>query len=154
MTSPLKPASILPTLNATEPLAAAGHVVVMPLDGNGFAHEHAEVEDERGNPVFALPGQRFGPELDLHADFPRPGLYRLWGQFRTTGGEVITTTFTLRPGDAGAGSLLTVARVLSRIGARPAPLMRVHADCYAPRKRSGTGRRRRPRRDPHTTSQS
>ena len=42
-------------------LAAAGHVVVMRADGETFAHEHAEVEDADGDPVFALPGQRFGP---------------------------------------------------------------------------------------------
>ena len=80
-------------------LAAAGHVVIMPVDGSGFAHEHAEVEDDRGRPVFALPGQRFGPELDLHADFPRPGLYRLWGQFRDADGRVLTTTFTVEAHD-------------------------------------------------------
>jgi Cu+-exporting ATPase len=80
-------------------LAAAGHVVVMPLDASGFAHEHAEVEDDRGRPVFALPGQTFGPELGLHADFPRPGLYRLWGQFRTADGRVLTTTFTVEARD-------------------------------------------------------
>ncbi|MFG2042446.1 heavy metal translocating P-type ATPase [Dactylosporangium sp. NPDC048998] len=76
-------------------LAAAGHVVVMPLDGSGFAHEHAEAEDDRGRPVFALPGQTFGPDLQLHVTFPRPGLYRMWGQFRTAAGTVITTTFTV-----------------------------------------------------------
>jgi Cu+-exporting ATPase len=76
-------------------LAAAGHVVVKPADGHGFAHEHAEVEDADGNPVFALPGQEFGPDLDVHAAFPRPGLYRLWGQFRTADGQVMTTEFTV-----------------------------------------------------------
>ena len=76
-------------------LAAAGHVVIMPLDGEGFAHEHAEAEDDQGRPVFALPGQTFGPELGLHARFPRPGLYRLWGQFRDATGRVRTTTFTV-----------------------------------------------------------
>ncbi|MEV1286156.1 heavy metal translocating P-type ATPase [Micromonospora sp. NPDC049679] len=88
-----------PVDNLRPYLAAAGHVVVMPLDASGFAHEHAEVEDDRGRPVFALPGQTFGPELGLHADFPRPGLYRLWGQFRTADGRVITTTFTVKAGD-------------------------------------------------------
>ncbi|WP_449061518.1 heavy metal translocating P-type ATPase [Planomonospora algeriensis] len=83
-------------------LAAAGHVVVMPLDASGFAHEHAEVEDDRGRPVFALPGQTFGPELGVHADFPRPGLYRLWGQFRDAKGRVLTTAFTVEArGPAG-----------------------------------------------------
>jgi hypothetical protein len=38
-------------------LAAAGHVVVM----------HAEVTDNDGQPVFALPGQTFGPELDVQS---------------------------------------------------------------------------------------
>jgi P-type Cu+ transporter len=77
-------------------LAAAGHIVVMPLDGSGFAHEHAEAADGRGRPVFALPGQRFGPELTVHADLPRPGRYRLWGQFRDAAGVVRTTAFTVR----------------------------------------------------------
>ncbi|MFC7276784.1 heavy metal translocating P-type ATPase [Paractinoplanes rhizophilus] len=82
-------------------LAAAGHVVVMPLDGSGFAHEHAEAEDDRGRPVFALPSARFGPELTVHADLPRPGLYRLWGQFRDAEGVVRTTAFTVAVPDAG-----------------------------------------------------
>ncbi|MGY1712033.1 heavy metal translocating P-type ATPase [Geodermatophilus sp. SYSU D00758] len=76
-------------------LAAAGHVVVMRGDGTTFAHEHADVEDADGDPVFALPGQEFGPELDVHADFPTPGLYRLWGQFRLAGGGVLTVPFTV-----------------------------------------------------------
>jgi Cu+-exporting ATPase len=76
-------------------LAAAGHVVVMRADGQTFAHEHADVRDEDGNPVFALPGQRFGPDLDLHADFATPGLYQVWGQFRLASGDVITAPFTV-----------------------------------------------------------
>jgi Cu+-exporting ATPase len=76
-------------------LAAPGHVVVMPIDGSGFAHEHAEAYDEDGDPVFALPGTRFGPDLQLHVDLPSPGLYRLWGQFRTADGRVLTTVFTV-----------------------------------------------------------
>jgi Cu+-exporting ATPase len=76
-------------------LAAPGHIVVMPADGPGFAHEHAEAKDADGNPRFALPGQTFGPDLDVHADFPRPGRYRLWGQFRISDGSVITTSFTV-----------------------------------------------------------
>ena len=76
-------------------LAAAGHVVIMRADGRTFAHEHAEVEDDRGRPVFALPGTTFGPELDVHAEFDTPGVYRLWGQFRLAGGGVITVPFTV-----------------------------------------------------------
>ena len=76
-------------------LAAAGHVVVMREGATSFAHEHAEVRDERGRPVFAVPGQSFGPELGLHAEFPTAGTYRLWGQFRTADARVLTVPFTV-----------------------------------------------------------
>ncbi|SFT87067.1 Cu+-exporting ATPase [Geodermatophilus amargosae] len=76
-------------------LAAAGHVVVMRVDGATFAHEHAEVTDASGRPVFALPGQTFGPELDVHAEFPTAGTYQLWAQFRLADGQVITVPFTV-----------------------------------------------------------
>jgi Cu+-exporting ATPase len=76
-------------------LAAAGHVVVMRADGATFAHEHAEVTDADGRPVFALPGTTFGPELDVHAEFPTAGTYRLWAQFRLADGDVITVPFTV-----------------------------------------------------------
>ncbi|WP_457208248.1 HAD-IC family P-type ATPase, partial [Nocardioides sp. P5_C9_2] len=76
-------------------LAAAGHIVVMKSGAQTFAHEHAEVEDANGRPVFALPGQTFGPELEVHAEFDTPGIYRLWGQFRLASGDVITVPFTV-----------------------------------------------------------
>jgi P-type Cu+ transporter len=77
-------------------LAAAGHIVVMRADGQTFAHEHAEVQDADGRPVFALPGTTFGPELDVHAEFPTAGMYQLWAQFRLADGHVITVAFTVR----------------------------------------------------------
>jgi P-type Cu+ transporter len=76
-------------------LAAAGHVVVMRADGTTFAHEHADVEDSSGRPVFATPGTTFGPELDVHAQFDTAGSYQLWGQFRTADGDVLTVPFTV-----------------------------------------------------------
>jgi Cu+-exporting ATPase len=76
-------------------LSAAGHVVVLKDDGNGFAHEHAEAEDAAGEPLFAMPGQRFGPELEVHLDLEQPGLHRLWAQFRLSNGTVITAPFTV-----------------------------------------------------------
>ncbi|WP_448617749.1 heavy metal translocating P-type ATPase [Geodermatophilus sp. URMC 65] len=79
-------------------LAAAGHVVVMRADGTTFAHEHAEVTDDRGRPVFALPGTTFGPELDVHAEFPTAGTYQVWAQFRLGEGRVITVPFTVQAG--------------------------------------------------------
>jgi Cu+-exporting ATPase len=77
-------------------LAAAGHVVVMRADGRTFAHEHAEVTDAAGRPVFALPGTTFGPELDVHVAFPTAGIYRLWAQFRLADGDLITVPFTVQ----------------------------------------------------------
>ncbi|WP_138758547.1 heavy metal translocating P-type ATPase [Modestobacter altitudinis] len=76
-------------------LAAAGHVVVMRADGETFAHEHAEVRDGAGRPVFALPGTTFGPELDVHVEFPTAGVYRVWAQFRLADGNVITVPSTV-----------------------------------------------------------
>ena len=37
-----------------------------------------------------MPGQTFGPELDVHAEFDAPGIYQLWGQFRLADGDVLT----------------------------------------------------------------
>ena len=68
----------------------------MRADGQTFAHEHAEVTDAAGRPVFALPGQTFGPELEVHADFPTAGTYQLWAQFRLADGDVITVPFTVQ----------------------------------------------------------
>jgi P-type Cu+ transporter len=76
-------------------LAAAGHVVVVRADGQTFAHEHAEVQDDAGRPVFALPGTTFGPELDVHVEFPAAGVYRVWAQFRLADGDVVTAPFTV-----------------------------------------------------------
>jgi Cu+-exporting ATPase len=77
-------------------LAAAGHIVVMRADGQTFAHEHAEVTDGAGRPVFALPGTTFGPELEVHASFPTAGVYQLWAQFRLADGNLITVPFTVQ----------------------------------------------------------
>jgi Cu+-exporting ATPase len=78
-------------------LGAAGHVVVMRSDGSTFAHRHAETFDTHGRPVLALPGTRFGPDLDLHVRFDRPGTYRLWAQFEFADGTVVTAPFVLHP---------------------------------------------------------
>jgi Cu+-exporting ATPase len=80
-------------------LGAAGHVVVMRADGSTFAHRHAETFDGRGRPVFALPGTAFGPDLDLHVTFDRPGAYRLWAQSRLGDGTVITAPFVVHVRD-------------------------------------------------------
>ena len=84
-----------PLRNLQPYLAAAGHDVIMRADGQTFAHEHADVRDSSGAPVFALPGTTFGPELPVHAHFDTAGTYRLWGQFRLGSGQVIAAPFTV-----------------------------------------------------------
>ncbi|MFE6508174.1 heavy metal translocating P-type ATPase [Nocardioides sp. NPDC057767] len=79
-------------------LGAAGHVVVMSADGETFVHGHAEGAE------LAVPGATFGPELGLHLDVPKTGLYRLWAQFRLGDGEVITVPFTVEAVDSAEGS--------------------------------------------------
>ena len=76
-------------------LGAAGHVVVMRADGSTFAHRHAETFDGRGRPELALPGTTFGPDLDVHVRFDRPGAYRLWAQFELADGTVVTAPFVV-----------------------------------------------------------
>ena len=76
-------------------LGAAGHVVVMRSDGSTFGHRHAETFDGDGRPVLALPGSTFGPELDLHVRFERPGAYRLWAQVELGDGTVVTAPFVV-----------------------------------------------------------
>jgi Cu+-exporting ATPase len=71
------------------------------LASKEFAHEHADVEDANDNPVFALPGQQFGPELTVHSHFDEPGLCRLWGQFRLADDRVLTAPFTVQVTDGG-----------------------------------------------------
>jgi Cu+-exporting ATPase len=88
-----------PLRDLTPYLAAAGHVVIMRADGQTFAHEHADVRDSSGHPVFALPGTTFGPDLPVHVHFEEVGTYRLWGQFRLGNGQVITATFTVQASD-------------------------------------------------------
>ncbi|MDR2987098.1 MAG: hypothetical protein LBV34_19895, partial [Nocardiopsaceae bacterium] len=69
--------------------------IIIDAGAATFAHEHAEVEGRDGRPVFALPGQRFGPRLNFHARFGSPGLYRIWAQVKTAAGHVVTAAFTV-----------------------------------------------------------
>jgi Cu+-exporting ATPase len=85
-----------PLHNLQPYLAAAGHIVIVRADGQAFAHEHADVRDGSGRPVFALPGTTFGPDLPVHVHLEEAGTYRLWGQFRLGSGQVITAPFTVQ----------------------------------------------------------
>ena len=77
-------------------LAAAGHVIVASERLYSIQHGHGEAEDPSGTERWAMPGTRFGPEIGFHHRFAAPGLYKLWGQFKTAQGEVITVDFVVR----------------------------------------------------------
>ena len=77
-------------------LAAAGHIIVASDHLYTIEHGHGEAEDAAGNEIWPLPGTRFGPEIGFHHRFAAPGLYKLWGQFETADGQVITTDFVVR----------------------------------------------------------
>lgn len=69
-------------------LGAMGHLMLVHEDGQTFAHSHP---DERQP---AVPGATVVPFL---ARFPKPGLYRGWGQFQRAG-RLVTVDFVTRAG--------------------------------------------------------
>lgn len=66
-------------------LGAMGHLVVVSANGTDYVHAHPLTESSADGKV----------EFDVH--FPRPGIYKLWGQFQR-GGSVYTlpTVFSIR----------------------------------------------------------
>lgn len=68
-------------------LGAMGHLVIISKDLRTFVHSHPH------EPAGAPPERLGGPAVEFEARFPRPGLYRGWGQFQH-GQTVITAPFT------------------------------------------------------------
>ena len=65
-----------------EPLmAAGGHSVIISSDLREFLHVHPTEEVDTN--------WRGGPDVSFKTNFPKPGLYKAWGQFQHQG-EVIT----------------------------------------------------------------
>ncbi|MFC4810711.1 hypothetical protein [Paenibacillus sp. GCM10023250] len=62
-------------------LGAAGHVVILGAGADDYLHTHA----------MSAAG---GPVAEFHATFPKPGLYKLWGQFQRNG-RVLTVPFVV-----------------------------------------------------------
>jgi hypothetical protein len=76
-------------------LGAMGHLVLIHEDGETFVHSHpVERTDAAGNP---LPQNG---QVAFWVRFPKPGVYRFWGQFNVGKGteKVITTDFAVRVG--------------------------------------------------------
>jgi hypothetical protein len=76
-----------PISNLEPLMAAGGHCVIIDSDAREFLHVHPaeEVDD-----VASWQG---GPSVSFLANFPKPGLYRAWGQFQHEG-RLLTADFT------------------------------------------------------------
>jgi Cu+-exporting ATPase len=92
-------------------LGAPAHVVILPEDVGTFAHTHGEAVGAGGHHGQAATAHgghgdahgghstadgAIGPEIAFSHTFPAPGLYKLWGQFQTRGGQLITADFVVR----------------------------------------------------------
>jgi hypothetical protein len=76
-----------------EPLMAAwGHCVVIDADAKEFLHVHPTEEVHDDNNATSWQGGG-GPSVSFLANFPKPGLYRAWGQFQHEG-RLLTADFT------------------------------------------------------------
>ncbi len=86
-------------------LGAAAHVAIVSAERGDFTHthgeaagggqgEHSEGESEAGGAHES--GAALGPRIVFHHNFLAPGLYKVWGQFQTRDGRVITADFVVR----------------------------------------------------------
>jgi hypothetical protein len=87
MTFEIKDANGKPITNLEPLMAAGGHCVIIDAEGREFLHVHPaeEIDD--------VVRWRGGPSVSFLANFPKPGLYRAWGQFQHEG-KLLTADFT------------------------------------------------------------
>ncbi|PWK11237.1 hypothetical protein [Tumebacillus permanentifrigoris] len=72
-----------PTTDLQPYLGAIGHVVALSADAEQYLHVHPM--EEKGS----------GPDAMFHIEFPKSGLYKIWGQFQRKG-EVFIAPFVIR----------------------------------------------------------
>jgi Cu+-exporting ATPase len=91
-------------------LGAPAHGVVISEDAATFAHTHGEAVGGAGAGHSSMPDMPgmpgmshstmsaggFGPDIAIHHTFETPGLFKLWGQFQTKDGSIITADFVVR----------------------------------------------------------
>jgi hypothetical protein len=88
MTFEIRDANGKPISNLEPLMAAGGHCVIIDADSREFLHVHPAEEIPED-----VASWRGGPSISFLANFPRPGLYRTWGQFQHEG-RLITADFT------------------------------------------------------------
>jgi Cu+-exporting ATPase len=72
-----------PITDLEQYLGAVGHVVVLSEDTEDYLHVHPVEEKARG------------PEAKFMTNFPRKGIYKIWGQFKRDG-KVFTVPFVVQ----------------------------------------------------------
>jgi Cu+-exporting ATPase len=79
-------------------LGAPAHVVILDERAGSFAHTHGEAPSTgrvaHGSGTAAETGP-YGPEIEFHHTFPAAGRYKVWGQFQTADGRVLTADFVV-----------------------------------------------------------
>ena len=73
-------------------LGTLGHVVGISEDTTQYIHAHPAGHHEGGHEHAAAPTG--GPELTFMTSFPRPGLYKVWGQFLHQG-KILVADFVV-----------------------------------------------------------
>jgi Cu+-exporting ATPase len=87
-------------------LGAPAHVVILDQAASTFEHTHGEAvgaadsghvaADHGAGHGVGAGTATYGPEISFEHTFPAPGLYKLWGQFQTRDGRVVTADFVVR----------------------------------------------------------
>jgi len=78
-----------PVTDLSPYIGAMGHCVLISEDTQMYLHSHPQQF------TAALPAEaRGGPEVAFHTMFPKPGRYKVWGQFKR-GDEIIVADFVV-----------------------------------------------------------
>ena len=106
-----------PVKDLQQYLGAMGHCVILSSDTNSYLHSHpmsGGMESMKGMD-HSMGGMKMGamdrdapapksggPDVIFHTNFPKAGLYKVWGQFQH-GGKIITANYVVNvaPGKAG-----------------------------------------------------
>jgi hypothetical protein len=88
-----------PASDLTPYLGAAAHAVLINVQNLSYVHVHPSVRGAAGGMNMAMRGMDMsgsaGPSMQMNLPSLPAGSYRLWIEFRGTGGKVFTAPFTL-----------------------------------------------------------
>ena len=103
----IRDAKGVPVKNLQPYLGAMGHCVILSSDTNSYLHSHPMGSDMKGMD-HSMGGMKMDdmkmetkapksgdPNVMFHTNFPKAGLYKVWGQFQHEG-KIITAAFVVR----------------------------------------------------------